>query len=122
MSLVTLHQFETPDETRTFHLGKFELVRIGGMVVGRSTFEPGWKWSRDNGPEMGLPLCPLEHVGLVVGGAVAVAFENGELVELRAGRLFHVPAVPHDSWVIGDEPYVALHFLGAEHHMRGAKA
>jgi hypothetical protein len=22
--------------------------------------------------------------------------------------------VPHDSWVIGDEPYVSLHFLGAE--------
>ncbi len=27
--------------------------------------------------------------------------------------LFHIPAIPHDSWVIGDEPYISLHFLGA---------
>jgi hypothetical protein len=24
--------------------------------------------------------------------------------------------VPHNSWVIGDEPYVSLHFLGAENY------
>jgi hypothetical protein len=24
--------------------------------------------------------------------------------------------VPHDSWVIGDEPYVSLHFVGAERY------
>jgi hypothetical protein len=24
--------------------------------------------------------------------------------------------VPHDSWVVGDEPYVSLHFLGAEQY------
>jgi hypothetical protein len=29
-----------------------------------------------------------------------------------AGDLFTVPA-GHDSWVIGDEPYVSLHILGA---------
>jgi hypothetical protein len=25
---------------------------------------------------------------------------------------------PHDSWVVGDEPYVSPHFLGAEHYTR----
>jgi hypothetical protein len=25
--------------------------------------------------------------------------------------LLHVPAVAHDSWVVGDEEYVSLHFL-----------
>jgi hypothetical protein len=24
----------------------------------------------------------------------------------------------HDSWVIGDEPYVSLHFLGADHYAK----
>jgi hypothetical protein len=24
--------------------------------------------------------------------------------------------VPHDSWVVGDQPYVSLHFLGADHY------
>ena len=31
-----------------------------------------------------------------------------------AGTLFYIPPTPHDSWVVGDEPYVSLHFLGAE--------
>jgi hypothetical protein len=26
--------------------------------------------------------------------------------------LFHIPPEPHDLWVVGDEPYVTLHFLG----------
>jgi len=32
--------------------------------------------------------------------------------------LFHIPPEPHDSWVIGDEQYVSLHFLGAERYAR----
>ena len=31
---------------------------------------------------------------------------------MEPGELFHV-AAGHDSWVVGDEPYVSLHFLGA---------
>ena len=29
------------------------------------------------------------------------------------GDLFHI-APGHDSWVVGDEPYISLHFEGAE--------
>jgi quercetin dioxygenase-like cupin family protein len=68
--------------------------------------------------KVGTPLCSVEHVGLVLLGKCAVAFEDGTVTELRAGDLFHVPPVPHDSWVIGDEEYVSLHFLGAEHYAR----
>jgi hypothetical protein len=32
--------------------------------------------------------------------------------------LFYIPGVPHDSWVIGDEPYVSLHFTGADYYAR----
>jgi hypothetical protein len=39
-------------------------------------------------------------------------------VELRAGELFYIPPVPHDSWVVGDEAYVSLHFLGADHYAK----
>jgi len=28
----------------------------------------------------------------------------------------YIPPVPHDSWVIGLEPYVSLHFLGADQY------
>ena len=37
--------FKSPDEVRTFQKGKVELVKIGGAMVGKATFEPGWKWS-----------------------------------------------------------------------------
>ena len=60
--------------------GKFEIVRLGGMTLGRATYEPGWKWSLHVGPALGLKLCPVEHVG--------------------------------------DEPYVSLHFLGAQEYTR----
>lgn len=37
--------------------------------------------------------------------------------EMRAADLFYI-GPGHDSWVVGDEPYVSLHFLGAEHYAR----
>ncbi len=39
--------------------------------------------------------------------------DDGTVIEMRAGDLFHIPP-GHDSWVVGDEPYVSLHFLGAD--------
>src|SRR5215831_7128500 len=111
---VILKRFEKPDEVRVMQKGKFELVHLGGMTIGRATYEPGWKWSEDVGPGVGATRCNVEHVGLVLSGTAAVAFNDGRVIELRAGELFYVPPVPHDSWVIGDEAYVSLHFLGAE--------
>jgi len=113
---VILKRFESPDEVRVMQKGKFELVHIGGMTIGRATYEPGWKWSEHVGPGVGATRCHVEHVGLVISGTATVAFDDGCVVELRAGELFHVSPIPHDSWVVGDEPYVSLHFLGAEHY------
>ena len=113
---VILKRFEEPDETRLMEKGRFDLVRLGGLTIGRATYEPGWKWSLHVGPSVGKPLCDLEHVGLVLSGTATAAFADGRVVELRAGELFHIPPIPHDSWVVGDEPYVSLHFLGAAHY------
>jgi quercetin dioxygenase-like cupin family protein len=115
-SNVILKRFEQPDEVRVFRKGRFEIVRLGGVIVGRATYEPGWKWSVDVGAELGSTRCQVEHVGLVLSGVATAAFEDGSVVHLRAGELFHIPPIPHDSWVVGDEPYVSLHFLGAEHY------
>jgi len=40
-----IKRFEIPDEVRVFEKGKFELLHIGGMTIGRASYEPGWKWS-----------------------------------------------------------------------------
>ena len=115
---VIVKRFENPDEVREFAKGKFELVNIGGMTIGRATYEPGWKWSIDVGPGVGAKLCSVEHLGLVLEGSATVAFEDGRVWELTPGTLFHIPPEPHDSWVIGNERYVSLHFLGASHYAK----
>lgn len=115
---VILKSFEKPDETRLFEKGRFEIVQIGGMTVGRATYEPGWKWSEHVSALSAAPLCDVEHVGLVISGRAMAAMQDGRDIELEPGDLFYIPPVPHDSWVIGDEPYVSLHFLGAEHYTK----
>ena len=110
-----LKRFETPDETRAFEKGKFEIVKIGSMTIGRATYAPGWVWSRHVGAAVGASRCPVDHVGLVLSGHAKVRMEDGRELDLRVGDLFAI-GPGHDSWVVGDEPYVSLHFLGAEEY------
>jgi hypothetical protein len=112
---VILKRFEQPDEVRTIEKGKFEIVRIGGMTIGRATYEPGWRWSQHVGPATNAASCSVEHVGIVVSGQATAAMDNSTITEMHPGDVFHI-APGHDSWVVGDEPYVSLHFLGADHY------
>ena len=41
-------------------------------------------------------------------------FENKEPIILNPGDIFYVSNKPHDSWVIGNDDYVSIHFLGAD--------
>jgi quercetin dioxygenase-like cupin family protein len=113
---VILKRFENPDEVRTFEKGRFEIVTLGGMTIGRATYQPGWKWSEHVGPATGATYCHVEHVGMVVSGCATAAMADGIVHEMRAGDVFYIPPEPHDSWVVGYEPYVSLHFLGADHY------
>ena len=112
---VILKRFDQPDEARKFEKGKFELISIGGMTIGRATYDPGWKWSAHVGAQTGAKYCQVEHVGLVISGRATAAMQDGRVIEMRAGDAFYI-APGHDSWVVGDEPYVSLHFLGAEQY------
>jgi len=109
---VILKRFDQPDEVRTFSRGKFELVQLGGMTLGRATYDPGWKWSVDVRQPGGAAYCEVEHVGLVISGKSIAAMNDGRLIEMNAGDLFYIPP-GHDSWVAGDKPYVSLHIMGA---------
>lgn len=115
---VVLKRFETPDEVREMVKGRFELIKIGGLTIGRATYDAGWKWSAHVGPAVGATRCSVEHVGMVLEGTAVVAFDDGRVITLHPGELFYVPPTPHDSWVDGDARYVSLHFLGAEHYAR----
>jgi hypothetical protein len=115
---LVLKRFDRPDEVREMERGRFELVRIGGMSIGRATYLPGWRWSEHVGRKLGQARCQVEHVGLVIAGAATAAFADGRVVEMREGDLFYIPPEPHDSWVVGDSPYVSLHFIGADHYAK----
>jgi quercetin dioxygenase-like cupin family protein len=108
-----LVNFDAPTETRRFEKGRFDLYRVGPVTLGRATYEPGWRWSEHVGPATGVTSCPVEHVGLVLSGQAAVAMDDGTERVMREGDFFYVPP-GHDSWVVGDEPYVSLHILGSE--------
>jgi hypothetical protein len=115
---VTFRRFESPDETCVMEKGQFEVAHIGGLAVGRATYEPGWRWSEYDGLIVGAKRCTVAHVRLVVSGTATAALEDGRVFELRAGELFYIPDLPHDSWVVGDQPYVSLHFMGTDHYAK----
>jgi quercetin dioxygenase-like cupin family protein len=110
---LSLVNFDSPAEVREFEKGRFEVYSVGPMTLGRATYEPGWHWSEHVGAGTGETSCPVEHVGLVLRGRAAVKMDDGTEKVMGAGDFFYVPP-GHDSWVVGDEPYVSLHIMGSE--------
>ena len=111
---IILKNFNDPDQVRNFEKGKFEIISIGGMTIGKATYRPGWKWSEHVSPLSGTEFCEVEHLGMVLSGSATAAFKNGDIHTMKKGDLFYISPEPHDSWVIGDDNYVSLHFIGAE--------
>ena len=109
---LTLINLESPTEVREFDKGKFELFQVGPMTLGRASYEPGWKWSEHVGAASNESMCQVEHVGLVLSGRAAVLMEDGTERVMEPGDFFYVPP-GHDSWVVGEEPYVSLHVMGS---------
>ncbi len=117
MQTLNVRSFNEPDEMRHFDKGKFEILRIGGLVVGRATYEPGWKWSEHVKPLAGTPTCQVSHVGIVLTGRCMVRMDDGREVELSPGDVFEI-GPGHDSWVRGTEAYVSLHLMGGEQYAK----
>jgi quercetin dioxygenase-like cupin family protein len=112
---LSLVNFDSPAEVREFEKGRFEVYSVGPMTLGRATYEPGWRWSEHVGAATGEASCPVEHVGLVLRGHAAVKMDDGTEKVMVPGDFFYVPP-GHDSWVVGDEPYVSLHIMGSEEY------
>ena len=110
---LTLVNLDDPTERREFDHGRFEVFKVGPMTLGRATYEPGWRWSE----HVGDGSCHVEHVGLVMSGRAAVKMDDGTEKIMEPGDLFYVPP-GHDSWVVGDEPYVSLHIMGSEDYAK----
>ena len=104
--------FDQADEKRPFKdKGQVELVSMGDGVVGRATFEPGWRWSEHVKPIAGTDSCQAAHMGYVVSGRQKILMDDGTELEISAGDVVSIPP-GHDGWVIGDEACVVVDFSG----------
>jgi quercetin dioxygenase-like cupin family protein len=108
--------FGSPDEVRPMaDKGRVELVKVGDGVVGKATFEPGWRWSEHVKPIAGTESCQAAHVGYVLSGHQKVLMDDGTELDLGPGDVVAIPP-GHDGWVVGNEPSVVLDFAGMEHY------
>lgn len=101
-----------PDETRAFAKGKIEVVSLGEVTAGRSTFEPGWRWSECVKPLARTESCQARHVGYVLSGRMHLAMDDGTEDEVGPGEVVVIPP-GHDAWIVGNDPCVFLDFAGA---------
>lgn len=110
MAAMQVKSFESPDEVRPFEgNGRADVLDIGGRVVGRTTLEPGWKWSRNVKPIAGTDSCQVSHLGYCLSGRMKVIMDDGSETEASSGDVVAIPP-GHDAEVVGDEPCVFLDF------------
>lgn len=108
--------FASPDEVRPMSgYGQVEILQVGDGVIGKATFEPGWRWSEHVKPIAGTDSCQSAHLGYVISGRQRVKMDDGSELEFSAGDVVAIPP-GHDGWVVGDEPCVVLDFAGMEHY------
>jgi hypothetical protein len=109
--------FAAPDEVREFPLGRLEVVVVGGVTIGRATFEPGWRWQTSVQPLAGTPSCEAPHFQYHVSGVLRVRMDDGQEFECGPGDVSLLPS-GHDAWVVGEEAAVVVDFQGMAHYGR----
>ena len=111
MVRLSTKRLDKPDETRSFTNGRVEIFEIGDVVIGRTVYEPGWRWSVDVGPIAGTELCMYHHLGYVLSGVLHVVLEDGTSLDIGPHEAFEIPP-GHEAWVLGDEPWISVDFAG----------
>jgi class 3 adenylate cyclase len=102
-------RFSEPSDVRTIPHGRIDVVDLDDTVVGRMTYEPGWRWSIDVQPIAGTDTCQYHHLGVTLSGRLRAQMSDGTELELDPGDVFEIPP-GHDAWVVGDEPWVSVDF------------
>lgn len=117
MKDISIRTFASPDRKLDLVKGSLRVVEIGGIVVGRAEYEPGWLWSRDVARQEGKAMCSAEHVGLVLQGENRVTMADGTTVVMRPGDLFEI-GPEHESEVVSKENYVSIHLKGLDEYVK----
>lgn len=85
--------FTKPEEIRKFENGKLDLVKIGGAMVGRAKFEPGWKWSKSLKPVVKTESCEAPHFQYHLSGTLRIKMDDGTTKDVKAGEIRSCPRV-----------------------------
>ena len=120
MGKMEVKNFGQPDETRKFDKGKLELIKIGGAMIGKAVFEPGWKWSESVKPLVKTKSCVAPHFQYHVSGTLKVVMDDGTEKELKPGDVSLLPS-GHDAWVVGNEPVVVVDFQGMADYAKSSQ-
>ena len=102
-------RFSEASDVRTIPRGRIDVVELDDAVVGRMTYEPGWRWSVDVRPIAGTDTCQYHHLGVTLSGRLRAQMPDGTELEIGPGEVFEIPP-GHDAWVVGDEPWVSVDF------------
>ena len=109
MARLQRRRFTDPDDVRSIPHGRIDVVELEDRVVGRMTYEPGWRWSVDVKPIAETDSCQFHHVGVTLSGRLRAQMRDGTELEIGPGDVFEIPP-GHDAWVVGDEPWVSVDF------------
>ncbi len=124
MDTQTMHalkrSFGIPDQSREFPYGKLELVNLDEATLGRLTLMPGWKWSTHVRPIVKTESCQVPHLQYVLAGRLLVEMDDGTRLEVGPGDAALIPP-GHDAWVVGNEPFMAIDFLGMKEYAKEAE-
>ena len=101
-----------PDEVREFPGGsRVEIFQLEDVVVGRTVWLPGWRWSDVVKPIAGTDQCEYHHLGYSISGVFRVAMPDGTEMEIPPNHVYEIPP-GHDAWVVGAEPWIAIDWAG----------
>jgi class 3 adenylate cyclase len=112
MPRLQVKTFANPDERRSFPKGHAEVVNLDESTVGRSQWEPGWRWTTHLAPVAGTASCQVHHLGLSVSGRLRVETDAGDTIDIPPDSIYEIPP-GHDAWVVGDEPWVTVEWTSA---------
>jgi hypothetical protein len=110
--VLIVKRLDTPETVLAFDQGRLDLITIGGRLVGKGSYAPGWRWSTSTGPPR--RASPSKVAGVVLAGRAKLQVPGGQAFDLTPGDFFQVVA-EYESWVVGYRPCEILYLAGIEH-------
>jgi hypothetical protein len=112
VTALAVKSFDAPDKKRCPDKAEFDLVSVNDYSVARLILDPGWRWSECLKAFAETGLCQHHHLGFCVSGVMEVESSGGLRSTIRANDTYAI--LPgHDEWVVGQDSFVAVEFLGA---------